>query len=628
MIRHVVTTQPVQGTELDPAAARGRRAKLIARAEELLPKQAAQPASAPVDVAAQLKQAMAANAFGSLRFSGRDPVEVVDELRAAWRDEGPMFDDADRAQLEQFDEVCRRVLEAAGAAPERESREPRERRRRGRGGSGEVPVPVPVEREATAKGVGEVGGEAVAPTAPAEEPSAPVPVPIVSASDVTTRGIGEVGAPIVPVPIAMDFTARGIGDAARPPAEPLPPPPAQPRTKTPTVQPSVDEVDTGWDLGDADPTVEQPEPEPAPTPSASEIPAMARPVATGSRTTPAGTGHRRRDDRPRSCVKRDMTPRWPLALAALAGCTHPKYTPSGTGTGTPLAAVVDPDLIEMTAEPTTSLVTATAASELGVRVRITARALPAANRPPLDLALVLDTSGSMDGDAIDALRASAREVVGKMRDGDRIAVVAFHSKVDVLVPTTPLDASTRARIDRAIAQIRARGTTDLVGGLAAGAQQVQAAGVPDAIHRIVLLSDGVPNQAAQLPQLIAQLHTQQIAVTTLGFGIDYDTAVMTRIANDTGGNFHYVDKPEEIAAVFDDELAKMQTVVARNLALVLAPGPGVSFRPMPGIAFVGDGRIAAQIGDLSAGETRDLMIPIDACWRAAAARPSRSSTRR
>ena len=311
-----------------------------------------------------------------------------------------------------------------------------------------------------------------------------------------------------------------------------------------------------------------------------------------------------------------MTPRsfFPLAgLAGLAACAAPKppvTVAATTGVGAPLVAVVDPKLVEMTVEPTTSLVTASASSEIGVRVQITAGSLPPANRPPLDLALVLDTSGSMEGASIEAVRASARALVHEMREGDRVAVIAFHSKVDVLVPTTRLDGPALARVDSAIDHIRAKGTTDLVGGLVAGAQQVAAAGDPHAIRRIVLLSDGVPNQTAALPNLLASLHQQGMSVTTLGLGVDYDTTLMTQIANDTGGNFHYIEKPDEIAAVFDDELTKMQTVVARNLQLVLSPGPGVHFEAMPGLAPLGDGRVAAMIGDLSAGETRDLMIPI------------------
>ncbi|HEV7555715.1 MAG TPA: DUF349 domain-containing protein, partial [Kofleriaceae bacterium] len=116
MVRHVIEKHPdqVAGTELDPAALRGRRDKLIAKAEDLLPKQPSAPAE-NLDVAAQLKAAMRQNAFGDLRFSGRDPVEVVDELRAQWGEAGPLLDDSDRAQETRFDEVVARVLEAAGA---------------------------------------------------------------------------------------------------------------------------------------------------------------------------------------------------------------------------------------------------------------------------------------------------------------------------------------------------------------------------------------------------------------------------------------------------------------------------------------------------------------------------------
>jgi len=118
MVRHVVATQAeaLKGTDLDPAAAKARRAKLIARAEELLPKEKAAPAAG--DVATQLKNAMRANAFGDLRFSGRDPREVADELRSAWRDAGPLFDSDDQAQLAQFESVLSKVLppKAAPAA--------------------------------------------------------------------------------------------------------------------------------------------------------------------------------------------------------------------------------------------------------------------------------------------------------------------------------------------------------------------------------------------------------------------------------------------------------------------------------------------------------------------------------
>src|SRR5450432_275855 len=309
-----------------------------------------------------------------------------------------------------------------------------------------------------------------------------------------------------------------------------------------------------------------------------------------------------------------MTPRTSLACMALllTACTHAKKpsTTTLTGAGGPLVAATDPDLVEMTAEPTTTLVLANAGSELGIRVRIIAHDLPAAKRPPLDLALVLDTSGSMEGPPIDALRASARELADKLRDGDHLSVVVFHSKSEVLVPNVAVSQANRKTIDRAIANIHATGTTDLVGGLSLGLAQLNAGILPNGINRIVLLSDGVPNSSIALPQTVAMIRQAGVSVTSLGFGIDYDTTLMTQIARDTGGAFHYLEKADQVAKVFDAELVKMKSSVARNLQLEIEPGPGVTIAAMPGLAVGADGKLYAAIGDLPAGETRDLMIPI------------------
>lgn len=308
-----------------------------------------------------------------------------------------------------------------------------------------------------------------------------------------------------------------------------------------------------------------------------------------------------------------MTPRWLYSLAALAACAphhHAPTTAAVSAPGRPMTVNVDPKLVELEVTPTTTLVTAAAASDIGLRVHITAKALPEENRPPLDVALVLDTSGSMKGDAIKAVIANAHTLVDKMRDGDVISVIAFHSKVDVLAAPTKVDSATKQRIHHAIDGIQAHGTTDLADGLAEAYREIATTNMPTAIRRVVLLSDGVPNDSAQLPQLIANLHAAGIPVTTLGLGVDYDDTVMIRIANETGGSFHYIDKPDELADVFKEELAKMSTVVAQNMSITLTPGPGVQFRPMPGLAPMADGRVSAFLGDLSAGESRDLMLPV------------------
>jgi Ca-activated chloride channel family protein len=299
---------------------------------------------------------------------------------------------------------------------------------------------------------------------------------------------------------------------------------------------------------------------------------------------------------------------WVLAFAA--ACAAHKPTKLAANRTTPLAVNTDPRLVEMTVEATTSLLDADDHNELGLRVRIAGKELPAARRPPLNLALVLDTSGSMEGAAIEAVRASAKALVAKLRDGDRISVVAFHSHADVLVPNSVVDAATRAKVEHAIEHIKARGTTDLAAGLAYGMSQVAQFRTATSVNRIVLLSDGVPNNQINLPNTINSIHQQQITVTSLGLGIDYDTNLMTQIARDTGGQFHYIEKPDEVAAVFDEELTKMSTVVARNLQLVIEPGPNVTIQPLPGFTPTPDGKLYALVGDIAAGEVRDLMFPL------------------
>ena len=211
MVQHVLAAHPdeVRGTELDPAQFRARRDKLIARAVELLPRQPAAP-EAGVDLAAQLKNAMRQNAFGDLRFSGRDPVEVIDELRASWAEAGPLLSDEDREQQARFDDTVQRVLDAAGVKP----RPPRDDR----------PRDADDDRGGRRRRRDRRGGEL--------EPEASGP----------SRGV-----PSAVVTSPHDAITRPVAAPPQPPEAPG----AAPR---PEPHDAADEPEPGWDLGDEDPT--------------------------------------------------------------------------------------------------------------------------------------------------------------------------------------------------------------------------------------------------------------------------------------------------------------------------------------------------------------------------------------
>ena len=271
MVQHLIANHAdaIKGTELDPAQLRAKREKLIGKAEELLPKTAA-PAENAGDVAAQLKAAMRKNAFGDLRFSGRDPVEVVDELRASWTEIGPILDAEDRAQVERFEQTIAKVLDAAGAkarydepAP-RTDGPPRERRRRGERNAAQPPIgnePAAIaEIVATASAIPQSSELTAVPDAKASAVAAITP------EESTQNGaIPQSAHDAITQPARLP-PEEPIGMPANIPpvvATPLPPPPV--RTKAASVAPSMDAVDDAWDMGDEDPTASKDEGTPSST---------------------------------------------------------------------------------------------------------------------------------------------------------------------------------------------------------------------------------------------------------------------------------------------------------------------------------------------------------------------------
>jgi len=275
----------------------------------------------------------------------------------------------------------------------------------------------------------------------------------------------------------------------------------------------------------------------------------------------------------------------------------------------PPRAKKPPTLIEMAVDATSGLVAASAPSTLAVRVRVAATRMPVGERPPLNLTLVLDTSGSMEGAAIEAARQAARDLIARMTPRDRVSVVVFHSSAEVLVPVTQLTAKARQAIDAKLASIKARGTTAMAEGLSLGLDQSAQGHLPQSIDRIVLLGDGVPNDAAPFPSLVAQARARQVSITTLGLGLEYDPALLGQIAFDTGGVSRFIEKPEQVAAVFDHELVRLQQVVGHNLVLRLRAGPGVTIEEVPGLSGAAGERFA-MLGDLAAGERRDVIVPL------------------
>jgi len=213
-------------------------------------------------------------------------------------------------------------------------------------------------------------------------------------------------------------------------------------------------------------------------------------------------------------------------------------------------------------------------------------------RAPVNIALVLDKSGSMSGEKIVRAREAARMAVDRLGSRDIVSVVTYDSTVRVIVPATR--ASDRETIYRALDDVEASGNTALFAGVSKGAAELRKFLDRERVNRVILLSDGLanvgPSSPSELGDLGRSLVRDGIAVTTIGLGLGYNEDLMTRLAYNSDGNHYFAESARQLASIFDSELGDVLSVVAQEVVTEIECAPGI--RP---IRILGrDGEISGQ----------------------------------
>lgn len=195
------------------------------------------------------------------------------------------------------------------------------------------------------------------------------------------------------------------------------------------------------------------------------------------------------------------------------------------------------------------------------------------HRPPLNLGLVIDRSGSMSGQKIAYAREAASFVVQELFPSDRVSITIFDNAIDTLVPNTP--ALDKPYLLSRIRTIQSRGSTALHQGWVTGAEQVKSYYEAQRLNRVLLLSDGLANVGETNPDRIAQnVHqyaSQGVSTTTLGIGADYDEDLLAAMAGSGDGNFYHIETPEQLPTIFQNELQGLMTTIGRSVTLSIRP---------------------------------------------------------
>lgn len=232
-------------------------------------------------------------------------------------------------------------------------------------------------------------------------------------------------------------------------------------------------------------------------------------------------------------------------------------------------------------------------------------------RPPLNLALVIDRSGSMQGDRIQRAKEAAILAVDMLGAEDIVSIIAYDTHAEVIVPATK--ARSKASIISAIRSIRPLNSTALYAGVQLGAAETEKFLSKERVNRVVLLSDGIANVGPSSPSDLAKLGRELVAkglsVSTIGLGLGYNEDLMSQLADASDGNHVFVESPDQLTSIMGMELGDALAAVIKAAEVELTFAEGV--RPVRALgrdaSFKGQ-KVSSRLGTIGAKQTRYLLI--------------------
>jgi Ca-activated chloride channel homolog len=235
-------------------------------------------------------------------------------------------------------------------------------------------------------------------------------------------------------------------------------------------------------------------------------------------------------------------------------------------------------------------------------------------RTPVNVALVIDRSGSMQGAKIEDAREAALLALDLLEPRDTISVVAFNHEVEVLLPATSADDLPNLR--RMISRLGAGGRTALHGGVEAGIGETMTFLDPYKVNRVILISDGLANVGPTAPGRIAALGRdaarEGISITTIGLGLGYNEDLMTRLALNSDGNHAFVEHPDDLVEIFNKEFGDVFSVVGHGAEVEIDFPDGIRpLRTLGRPAQIDDGRVRFKMQQIHGGQEKYLLVEVE-----------------
>lgn len=229
-------------------------------------------------------------------------------------------------------------------------------------------------------------------------------------------------------------------------------------------------------------------------------------------------------------------------------------------------------------------------------------------RIPLNISIVIDRSGSMQGVKMGFARKAAKNIIDQLKSEDIVSIVVYDNDVDTIQP--PVNVIEKEKIKAKIDAVVPQASTNLWGGTEQGYHFVQRNFKPGYINRVLLISDGLANVGLTDSTLI-RIKVQKykddegISLSTFGVGLDYNETLMTDMAETGAGNYYFIDAPDKMTSIFNNEMNGLLNVAAQNAELKIKLPRGITIQKGYPLKYQQSGdEIIVRLRDLSSEETK------------------------
>jgi Ca-activated chloride channel family protein len=296
------------------------------------------------------------------------------------------------------------------------------------------------------------------------------------------------------------------------------------------------------------------------------------------------------------------------SAAKLNIITHGSPVPDGT------IAPSEGSPVELRAALSHTGYSQSAPNPLLLKLDFAVTARPAADRPPLNIALVLDRSGSMaEQNKFPFTMEAARGVIENLTDRDTISLIAFNERVVVLSPAGR--AVNKPFLSHRLEEISPEGYTDISAGLLEGISQVNSKATDGQVKQVFLLTDGLANKgvtsSAGLRKIVGNAQAKGVRLSTFGVGTEFNEKLLTDMAAAGGGRYKYARSAEQIPTAFREELRGLLEVVAQNVRLDVKINQGGALGKIYGeLSEQPTASHTFNIGNLRIGERGGVMLAL------------------